>query len=682
MLTNMKIGTRIILALLLPIIGLLFYSGNVLLDKRQQSNDMAKLNALAELALPIGEVVQNLQTERGFSAVYINTKGKKFGAELAAQRSTTDAQYAKLRDDVKTFNVDAYSGTLKTKLATAMAVMGNLNNTRNRVTAFSANASQMASFYTPAIRKFLDIIEEMELLSSNEKITASIKSYTVISELQESLGQERAVGAIGLSAGKFTNEVSRRFVGLNAAQDVYREIFFASAPPKEKALMKVSMTSKTSQSVGKMREIIMNSPSTGTLEGLTAPQWFRAVTAEIALLKKVKDDIGSDLITQVKTIENGVDTVFYIFLLITIVVLAVTAAAVTVIVRSITRPINELTDVMGVLAAGDTTAAISGTDRGDEIGAMGKAVEVFKVNMIQNNEMTEKQAHENKIKEQRRIAMEKTANAFEKDVTNVLNAVAKASEVMRSTAQGMAATAEETANQSCTVAAAAEEASTNVQTVASAAEELASSITEISRQVSQSTQIANTAVTEVDGANEKIQSLVEAAKKIGEVVALITDIADQTNLLALNATIEAARAGDAGKGFAVVASEVKNLANQTAKATEDISAQISGIQGATQDAVSAIDSIGGTINQMSEISSTIAAAVEEQGAATQEIARNVEQAASGTNEVTSNIAGVNQAATDTGVAAEQVLAAAGTLTKESDSMNTQVQTFLKDIKTA
>ncbi|MHA1598339.1 MAG: methyl-accepting chemotaxis protein, partial [Alphaproteobacteria bacterium] len=188
--------------------------------------------------------------------------------------------------------------------------------------------------------------------------------------------------------------------------------------------------------------------------------------------------------------------------------------------------------------------------------------------------------------------------------------------------------------------------------------------------------------TETERSNEQVQGLATAAQKIGEVVELISDIAEQTNLLALNATIEAARAGDAGKGFAVVASEVKNLANQTAKATEEISAQIGGIQGATRDAVEAIGGITSIIDEINEITSAIAAAVEEQGAATQEIARNVEQASAGTSEVTVNITGVNQAADDTGKAATEVLSAVGTLTTQSDKLSKEVSGFLKDIKAA
>ena len=319
--------------------------------------------------------------------------------------------------------------------------------------------------------------------------------------------------------------------------------------------------------------------------------------------------------------------------------------------------------------------------RTDEFGTVARALNMTKATLLEshNREEAQKEADAQQV-EERRAERLRMAEQFETSVGAVVETVSAAAAEMQSSAQSVSGTADQTSQQSTAVAAAAEQASANVQTVASAAEELTSSISEISRQVSQSTQIAGAAVAEVDGANAKVQGLAEAANKIGEVVALITDIADQTNLLALNATIEAARAGEAGKGFAVVASEVKNLANQTAKATEEISNQIGGIQGATQDAVTAIGSIGGTINQINEITSTIAAAVEEQGAATQEIARNVEQASSGTQEVSSNISRVTQAASETGSSATQILDAAGELGRQSDMLSREVGNFLNTIR--
>jgi methyl-accepting chemotaxis protein len=272
--------------------------------------------------------------------------------------------------------------------------------------------------------------------------------------------------------------------------------------------------------------------------------------------------------------------------------------------------------------------------------------------------------------------------AFDTSISNVLRSVSSASTELRATASSMTATAEETSSQATAVAAATEEASTNVQTVAAASEELASSVTEISRQVAQSAAIAQKAVEEADRTNVTVQSLYDGAASIGDVVKLINDIASQTNLLALNATIEAARAGEAGRGFAVVASEVKSLAEQTAKATEQIGAQITSIQNSSSEAVTAIKGITSTISEMNEIASAIASAVEEQGSATQEIARNVQQAAAGTSEISANVVGVQQAAGDTGAAAHQVLQASGELSKQSETMRGEVEAFLSNIKAA
>ncbi len=272
------------------------------------------------------------------------------------------------------------------------------------------------------------------------------------------------------------------------------------------------------------------------------------------------------------------------------------------------------------------------------------------------------------------------ADVFERDISGMVQVVANSASQLQDTARTMTDSANMAARESAAVNEAALQASRNVQTVAAATEQLSSSIAEISRQVSQSTQIASEAVEEATRTNNLVQGLAEAAGKIGDVVKLINNIASQTNLLALNATIEAARAGDAGKGFAVVAGEVKNLANQTARATEEITNQIAAVQGATRDAVNAIQGIGKTISSISEIASAIAASVDQQGAATHEIARNVQEAAEGTGTVTSTIAMVTGAATETGQSARSLLGASGELRSQSDRLSAQVSQFLGVIR--
>jgi methyl-accepting chemotaxis protein len=354
-----------------------------------------------------------------------------------------------------------------------------------------------------------------------------------------------------------------------------------------------------------------------------------------------------------------------------------------VIGRGISTPVIGMTAAMQKLAGGDKSVEIPAQGRRDEIGQMAGAVEIFKHNMIEAERLRVEQEQAKARTEAEKVAaMNKMADEFEASVKGIVQTVSSAATELQSTSTSMSSTAEETQKQSTAVAAASEQASTNVQTVASAAEELSSSIAEISRQVSDSARIAGQAVHDAEHTNAQVQALAEAAQKIGDVVKLINDIAGQTNLLALNATIEAARAGEAGKGFAVVASEVKSLATQTAKATEDIAAQINAIQAATGSAVQAIGGIGQTIGRINEIATTIASAVEEQGAATKEIARNVQQASAGTNEVSANIANVTQAATETGAAASQVLSSAGELAKQSENLSYQVDAFIAKIRAA
>jgi methyl-accepting chemotaxis protein len=362
--------------------------------------------------------------------------------------------------------------------------------------------------------------------------------------------------------------------------------------------------------------------------------------------------------------------------------LGVLAGVTVMLRRRVITPLATLTASVGELAAGRDDVTIPTVDRADEIGAMAGSLQVFKEALIAKKAADKAAAVEADAKIQRGQRVDRITRDFEAMIGEVVEIVSSASTELEASAGTLTASAARSEQLTTMVAAASEEASTNVQSVASATEEMASSVNEISRQVQDSARIASEAVEQAQKTNDRVGELAKAAARIGDVVELINTIAGQTNLLALNATIEAARAGEAGRGFAVVASEVKALAEQTAKATGEISQQISGIQAATQESVGAIQEIGNTIGRMSEIATAIASAVEEQGAATQEISRNVQQAAHGTQQVSANITDVQRGASETGAASSHVLSAAKSLSGESSRLRLEVGKFLSSVRAA
>jgi methyl-accepting chemotaxis protein len=350
--------------------------------------------------------------------------------------------------------------------------------------------------------------------------------------------------------------------------------------------------------------------------------------------------------------------------------------------RSILRRMHKLQRAMQALSAGDLEARIDRCGRQDELAAMAATLEVFRENMRHARELSAAQQQDGIAKAERSARIEARIAEFEANVRAALQKLEVSASAMQDTAQGMAATAERSSALVDTVATAAEQTSANVQTVAVGTEQLTSSIAEIGRQVVSSAAIANKAVSEASATDATIQSLNDNAGRISAVIDLIQSIASQTNLLALNATIEAARAGEAGRGFAVVASEVKVLAEQTAKATEEIRGQIAAMQDVTGSAVGAIRNIGQTITNINAVTTAITAAVEQQNAATREIARNIQHAAGGTSQVSGNIAGVSEASAQAGSAAGEVLAASGALRREADILRGEIDGFLINIRAA
>ncbi|WP_244507636.1 methyl-accepting chemotaxis protein [Methylobacterium phyllostachyos] len=408
------------------------------------------------------------------------------------------------------------------------------------------------------------------------------------------------------------------------------------------------------------------------------PQTSRIDEAGTAVRDLIKDAIAENA----QAVDAAVASARDVQITLLVLALVLGGAMALVISRSIIRPVAGMTEAMRRLAEGDTAVVVPSQDATDEIGAMAKAVEVFRTNAIARAELEAAQAAEQEARLRRVERVDQLVRAFEQRVAHSLDVVTASATELDATARSMTRVADATNDQAVASSAAAEQTATNVQTVAAAAEEMVSSLQEIERQVVRSNEVAGFAAHEAEASNAAMASLRAAAEQIGAAVTTISGIAGQTNLLALNATIEAARAGEAGRGFAVVAAEVKELAGQTAKATDEIGGQIAAIQAATAQAAEAMAQIARTIASVSEISGSIASTVVEQTAATSEISRNAGQAAKGTQDVSSNVARVLTSAGETGSAAAQVLNAAAELAKQSLSVKQEVDGFLRDIRAA
>lgn len=681
LLSRFSLKTRIALAVLLPMLAYLGMAGNTLIQENAERAEARSIGHLAQLAPQVSNLVHELQKERGNSAGFIGSKGAAFKDQLAAQRKTTDGKFDVYTGAIGAFDTSPYGEGITAKIKAASQALGQLAQQRGAISEFKLSVPQMAGYYTSTIATLLSIVEEMSLLSRNADVSTAITAYTNFLQAKERAGIERAMGAGGFGAGAFSPPVYQKFIELIAAQDAFLSVFDKAASPDLVSARKKIVSGPDVEEVERMRKIAIQSRYTGSTEDVKGPHWFATITKKINLMKQVEDEIAAALTKQVADVEaETTSALIFLIALVSALTLA-TVLLVVFIVRSVVGPLSELTATAQAIANGTLDTPVAGVSNRDEIGAMARSVQQFKDNAVRIRSMSAQHESARALAiADRRQAMHTLADNFESSIKEVVSVVSSSSEELRASSEAMAGLAEETNTRSATVASAALEASTNVETVATAAEELSASIAEISRQVSQSAAVAQGATVEADKTNAQIQILSAAANKIGEVVSLISDIAEQTNLLALNATIEAARAGDAGKGFAVVANEVKSLANQTARATEEIGAQIKEIQDATADAVTAIDSITGTIGKINEISAGIASAVEEQGAATQEIARNVMQASAGTQEVSSNIATVSQAASESGDAAGNILAAASELATQAGVLAGDLDRFIQHIR--
>ncbi|EME70029.1 methyl-accepting chemotaxis protein [Paramagnetospirillum caucaseum] len=680
MLNNLKIAVRLALALIIPLVAVVVYSGLALSEKNRQADEMEQVEELARLAPAISALVHELQKERGTSAGFIGSKGEKFKDRLPEQRKLTDDKLAALNAALGRFPATDYGTGFKTKLDAADSAMKGLADKRAAITGLSIPLGEATGYYTAAIARQLAVIEEMAVVSRDVRVTKAIIAYVQLLQGKERAGQERATASGGFGAKKFEPPLHRSFTQLIARQDVFFDTFAKNAEPELRQAFEKAMADPAVKEVDRMRAVALDAPFTNDLGGIEAPVWFDTITKKIDLLKQVEDQASTALVTMAEKGHDATLSALYAYLATTGAVLSLGVILIWVIARGITRPLAEMTVDMTKLAEGDKTVPINGLDRQDEIGAMARAVEVFKEGLIRADQLDEERREAEWTKDKRARVIDNLLREFNEEVSDALAGMASTATELEATSRSLSSTAEDASAQAAAVAAGIEETAVNMRTAAGSVEQLAHSGEDISLKVQDSVRISEEASAEARRTTQLIDGLASAVDKIGAVVALINDIAAQTNLLALNATIEAARAGEAGKGFAVVANEVKHLANQTAKATEEIAGQISTVQRVTGDAVSAITSITTVIEQVHNVATGIAEAVRGQDAATGEIAANVQQVASATTEISANVTGVNQAADDTKHASAEVLQTAQDVSERATKLRDRVDTFLTSIR--
>ncbi|WP_417790054.1 nitrate- and nitrite sensing domain-containing protein [Terasakiella pusilla] len=677
-LDRFRISTRIAALAIIPVIALFFVAGSQVLEKYNTVDEMDKIEQLSEMAGVFSNLVHELQKERGSSAGFLGSKGAAFGDKVIAQRKLTDQKYTPVPDALQLGELLG----LQKETAAIRKRLDQLADVRKRVDAQTISVAEEVAYYSDLNADLLNSIAVMSKISNELSLSNRISAFVNFLQSKERAGIERAKGSVGYGSGSFPPALLKDYISLIAIQDTYMNVARSYADEATVAFMDKTISGPAVDDVNRMRTIAITSPTTNDLQGITGPQWFDTITQKINLLKKVEDQMGQDLVQSATATRSAAKTAFTTMLAVTILIALFIIGFAWILIHSIANPLKKIRGSIELLEQGHTETIIAGRHKQDELGEMARAIQNFKEALIRQNMDQAKQGIERSVRERTSLRRQDITDHFRETVADALKNMRSAADHLESNAEAMSGATETSRTQSTMVASAAAQATSNVETVASAAEELSSSIQEITRQVNHSSVIAQNATRSAQDAQHTIEGLARGAEKIGEVVSMITSIAEQTNLLALNATIEAARAGEAGKGFAVVASEVKNLANQTAKATEEITTQITSIQDDTGRAVEAIAGVTRTIEEMNEVTASVTESVDQQGAATQEISTNVNEAATGTRDVSNNIEGVAQANEETGRLSGEVFNSAKQVSDSANKLRTEIDTFLEEVAKA
>jgi methyl-accepting chemotaxis protein len=665
---SLPIRFRIGVAVLLPLFAVCGLAGWLVVGQFQAYRAMHRVQHLAEVAPVISDLVHELQKERGMSAGLIGSKGRSFADRIDGQRSLVDRKRQAMQAAFDANREVLGDPAVAALVAESDGRLAGLADLRRQVSGLAPTVPEAAAAYTRIIAGLVGLVSQLAALNQNVEIANAIIAYSGLVQAKERLGQQRATGSAGFAAGRFDPPLFLAFVQLAARQETYLTLFEAFATPAQRQMYRDTVRGPALEALAGIERSVVEAGPGGAVAA-EASAWFEAVTAKIDMQKSVEDNLGADIRRHAALLEarawNGLVGLAVAML----VVLAGTLAVAVLMALSVTRPMLALVRITERLAAGESGFTVDGTGRGDEIGAIARALDGFKDAAGERARLqAERQAADERSVAERKQAVMGMASRIEHETKDAVGNVQTRAVSMAGASERMATLTDETCSNAEGVAAAAEEMLRIAEQVAAAVEELAATAEQVRTQVDTASSVTRTAADEARGANDTIESLLQAADRVGVVVDLINNIASQTKLLALNATIEAARAGDAGRGFAVVASEVKSLAGQTEQATREIAGHIQAMRDITRTSAAAIRSIGGIVHQVEEIAAAVAESAAQQRLATQEINANMHQNASGCREVSERIGDVSQAARTSRELADDVRDTASSVAASVDDL--------------